>query len=194
MCSGAWKSFHLHQSPLLVWAQSKCVCGFLFEPWKKNSTSYCRANLLHNDSAGSLWRKFHQDLNSGNRIKQSNVSVQTSWNHTKGSQTGPVSQSDQHESSWSFIWGHAGYIFFETTDYVSNSELLLQCDPNNTFYSVFNEITVVSLGDLAVIIREKLMELSVVAVLERRDGPARFIVIKCVDSNMSPQFYVSIVL
>lgn len=53
---------------------------------------------------------------------------------------------------------------------------------------------VVSLGDLAVIIREKLMELSVVAVLERRDGPARFIVIKCVDSNMSPQFYVSIVL
>lgn len=77
---------------------------------------------------------------------------------------------------------------------MSNSELLLQYNPNNAFYSVFNEITVVSLGDLAVIIREKLMELSVTAVLERRDGPARFIVIKCVDSNMSPQFYVSIVL
>lgn len=115
-------------------------------------------------------------------------------NHTKGSQTCPVSQSDQHESSWSFIWGHAGYIFFETTDYVSNSELLLQYDPNNTFYSLFNEITIVSLWDLAVIIREKLMELSVIAVLERRDGPARFIVIKCVDSNRNPQFYVSIVL
>lgn len=113
---------------------------------------------------------------------------QTSWNHTKGSQTCPVSQSDQHETSWSFIWGHAGYIFFETTEYVSNSELLLQYDPNNTFYSVFNEITIVSLWDLAVIIREKLMKLSVIAVLERRDGPARFIVIKCVDSNMSPQF------
>lgn len=93
-------------------------------------------------------------------------------------------------------------VSFEVTQVTFSLKLLTMCQIQNyccnvtqiILFILYSMRLVVSLGDLAVIIREKLMELSVVAVLERRDGPARFIVIKCVDSNMSPQFYVSIVL